>query len=290
MYAVDLETSFAGKGSKRKDAWILQIGAANQSRVLDILVRPKFRLPVRTTDDLYKELQWAKQQPKNTIGFWSRILERKFNVKRGKNKAAFILRHMHKMIPLRAAMIQLLAFTGPTAVWYAHNGKSFDFPILRESAKRVDVDLTNVSMKDSLPLVRAAWPNESHKLVNVYDKHVSKIPYKAHLAADDAVALFKVLQVLPKLPQKKTTRAKESSTRTKESSTRTNSTRAKESSTRTAYTLRPGMIPGLGRVGCLRLRRKGIFTMKELRACAHKTDSWWRSCVPQWRKVRSYIS
>ena len=197
MFTVDLETSFAGKGSKRKDAWILQLGAASSTHVLDILVRPPFRSVVRSPEDLHQELKWAKQQPKMTINFWARVLERSTNVRRDCTRAEYIIKHIKKMMPLRSALLRLIAFTGTSATWWAHNGKSFDFPILRGNAERVDVELDDITMKDSLPVVRKAWPlDKSHALTKVYANHISTKPYKAHLAADDAIAL-KVLEKAP---------------------------------------------------------------------------------------------
>lgn len=273
MYAVDLETSFAGRGSKRKDAWILQLGAASPTKVLSILVRPPFRLGVTTSEDLYKELRWAKQQPRMTINFWSRVLERTTGKKRDCTRVEYILRHIPKMLPLRASLLRLLAFTGPSATWWAHNGKSFDFPIIRGNAEKVDVDVSSVTMKDSLPLVRKVWPlDKSHSLPNVYKNHVSKKPYNAHLAADDAVALLKVIKIALPL-ENRTKLASEGKKLIKK-----------------AVSLRPGMVPGLGKVGCERLRRKGVSTLKELRLCVKKDDLWWKSTIPLWRKVRSHVS
>lgn len=275
MFTVDLETSFAGKGSKRKDAWILQLGAASSTHVLDILVRPPFRSAVRSPEDLHQELKWAKQQPKMTINFWARVLERSTNVKRDCTRAEYIIKHIGKMMPLRSALLRLIAFTGASATWWAHNGKSFDFPILRGNAERVDVELDDITMKDSLPVVRNAWPlDKSHALTKVYANHISTKPYKAHLAADDAIALYKVLEKA--LPLQNRTKL---------------ATEGKKLLRRgTGKELRPGLIPGLGRVGCQRLRRKGVHTLEELRACAKKDDGWWKSTIPLWRKVRSYVS
>jgi hypothetical protein len=271
MYCVDLETSFAGKGSKRKDAWILQIGAASSKKVFDMLVRPEFRLAVHTPSDLYRELRLAKQQPRMTINFWTRVLERTNNVKRTGTREEFIIRHIPKMVPLRTALLRLIAFTGVSATVWAHNGKSFDFPILRGNAEKVDVSLEGWSMKDSLPLVRKAWPSDaSHSLPNVYKNHVSKKPYRAHLAGDDAIALYRVLEKA--LPVYQSNMGK------------------KLIHKGLGPRLKPGMVPGLGKVACQRLQRKNIHTLKDLKACLKKDDAWWKSTIPLWRKVRSYIS
>ena len=268
MYCVDLETSFAGKGSKRKDAWILQIGAANDKRVLDVLVRPPFRLNVNTPKDLHRELVWAKQQPRMTINFWARVLERVTGIKREGTREEYIIGNIRNMVPLRTALNRLLRFTGNTSTWWAHNGKSFDFPIIRGNAAKVDVDVSGITMKDSLPVVRKAWPQDkSHSLPNVYKNHVSTTPYRAHLAGDDARALYKVLRVA----KQRTTLAKKAKALLREG-------------------LKPGMVPGLGKVGCQRLQRKGVHTLKELKACVKKDDAWWKSTIPLWRKVKNYAS
>lgn len=282
-YTVDLETSFAGRGSKRKDAWILQIGAAalHGSKTLNMMTKPVFRLPVRTPEDLYRELKIAKQQPKLTIGFWSNILHKTFKTPRPadmRSKAAYIIRYFPRMIPLHTALMTLLDFTDDIPTWYAHNGKSFDFPILRGNAERVDVDMGHVRCIDSLPLVRKAWPSDkSHSLPKVYANHVSKIPYNAHLAEDDAKALVRVLkQLMMNKEDPKTTHKKEPKTT--------------KIPTSPVSVLRPGMIRGLGKVGCARLKDRGIRTEKQLRACVSKSDAWWKSVVPRWRQVRNHIS
>lgn len=283
-YTVDLETSFAGRGSKRKDAWILQIGAAalHGSESLNVMTKPVFRLPVHTPEDLYRELKFAKQQPKLTIGFWSNILHKTFKTPRPsdmKSKAAYIIRYFPRMVPLRAALVSLLDFTSDEPTWYAHNGKSFDFPILRGNAKKVDVDISHIECIDSLPIVRKAWPEDkSHSLPKVYEKHVSKIPYNAHLAEDDAKALVRVLK------QVMMNRDTDSKPKPKSNS------KIPTSPVRGGKILRPGMIRGLGKVGCARLRLRGICTEKQLRACVSKGDTWWKGVVPRWRQVRNHIS
>ena len=277
-YTVDLETSFAGKGSKRRDAWILQIGAAalHGSESLSMMTKPPFLLPVHSAEDLYRELRQAKQQPKLTIGFWSNLVHKTYKTPRPKDmrsKAAYIVRYLPRMIPLKTALVTLLHFTKDHPTWYAHNGKSFDFPILRGNAAKVDVDLSHIECIDSLPLVRKAWPGDkSHSLPKVYHNHVSKKPYNAHVAVDDAKALVRVLLNIPTSPvllKRKTERKTER---------------------KAGETLRPGMVRGLGKVGCERLKLRGIRTREQLQKCLRKDETWWKGVVPRWRQVLRQIS
>lgn len=272
-YAVDLETSFAGKGSKRRDAWILQLGAASvekSPRILDLLVRPLFSRPVATGEQLVEECIAAKQQVRNTMRFWSRILQRTLDAprpRRERDYPDFIVTHMGKMTPLQEALDRLVEFTGPKPVWIAHNGKSFDFPILQGNAERVGLDFSRVEKQDSLAMARRVWP-KPHKLGDLYAKYVSKEPFDAHLAAADAVALAKLVLAMPDAPARKAKTRRKAKT----------------------FDLLPGAVPGLGIMACRRLRVRGIRSLAQLYACANRPESWWRATVPHWKKVRDHIS
>lgn len=280
MYAVDLETSFVGKGGKRDNAWILQIGAADirdTDSTLDVLVRPfEFETPQDLIDACLDETN--RQQLDKTLRFWSNVLARRLNIPRGRmsirQHAQFIAERRTHMTPLKEALRELVDFTAPGATWYAHNGKSFDFKVLRGNAKRADVSLKGIRMIDTLPLARAAWP-KPHKLESLYRRYVSPEPYRAHLAKDDAVALAKLVRQLP-VPR-----------RAPRPAPRVNKPRRAAAA---ADALAPGRIPGLGLVGCRRLRARGIRTLAQLLACRGRPETWWKQTVPRWKSVLDYVS
>lgn len=75
----------------------------------------------------------------------------------------------------------------------AHNGKSFDMPIVLGNAKRCDIKF-DVRFEDSLPMFRRKLPgHESYSQPLLY-RDVFQKGYKAHHALDDAKALSELIE------------------------------------------------------------------------------------------------
>ena len=214
--------------------------------------------------------QAAAQNDDKFLGARSK---RSTNVKRDCTRAEYIIKHIKKMMPLRSALLRLIAFTGASATWWAHNGKSFDFPILRGNAERVDVELDDITMKDSLPVVRKAWPRQ------VARAHQSVREPHLHQAVQGSPGGRRCDCPLQG--------AREGASSAEPHQARDG--RQEASTARGWERAASGVDSGLGRVGC-HGPRKGVHTLEELRACAKKDDGWWKSTIPLWRKVRSYVS
>ena len=209
MIFVDLESSFLLKGLKRHQTQLLEIGMCCGSATYQQLVNPVGHQPIWST------LQQLGQHPARTIHFWTKLLVDKKKLDRSLRRASVadqttairkLIRSTSLFVSPTVAIKRALAFSrqhqGHT--WVAHNGKSFDFPILAEHLKQCGKS-SGVKFVDSLPLVRQAVDLPSHSQPLVY-KHLFKESYVAHHALNDAVALQKIwnkleLKVPPKVPK-----------------------------------------------------------------------------------------
>lgn len=81
--------------------------------------------------------------------------------------------------------------------WVAHNGKSFDMPIVKGNCDRVELNYKDVVFKDSLPMFRRKLKMDSYSQPNIY-RNVFGTGYKAHHALDDAKALYELLEYTAK--------------------------------------------------------------------------------------------
>jgi DNA polymerase III epsilon subunit-like protein len=220
-YCIDLETTIASKipdhirpkGQKRFETRIIEIGAVHlqKNRQWGCLVNP---LPpsavLRTPNDLFSLLRSMYQKPDATINFWSSVLL--------KRKSLCPNMFLHKEPPLvwsnrttfnRAkdfvrwhnnpeigppfvtetqALRKLLTFTKDDPVWYAHNGRSFDFKILKGCAQRCGLTY-NVKEIDTLREFRKCLPGHKSYSQPILYKALFNQTYNAHVAIDDAIAL-----------------------------------------------------------------------------------------------------
>jgi DNA polymerase III epsilon subunit-like protein len=207
MLFVDLETSFLAKGFKRRQTQLLEIGMCCGSDTYQQLINPVGHKPLLST------LQQLGQHPAHTIHFWTKLLVDKKKLNRSWKRASVVdqaaaIRELIQSTSLfvspEVGVAKAVAFSRKHAAhtWIAHNGKSFDFPIL---VPMLASHLHRPEFVDSLPLVREAVDLPSHSQPLVY-KHLFKEKYVAHHALNDAVALQRIWNKLalkvPKVPKK----------------------------------------------------------------------------------------
>lgn len=194
MLFVDLETCFLRKGTPRKQQQILEIGMCYGKHTFQCMVNPLGDKPV------IPELERLGQHPQRTINFWTKLLVGKKYLR--KQQQTLTLQEKAEAIQsclkdtntflsplggIRAAARFAAAFKNTT--WVAHNGKSFDFHILRNHLQLANIP--EPKMIDSLPLMRKAIDLPSHTQPLIY-KHLFKETYKAHHALHDAQALQRI--------------------------------------------------------------------------------------------------
>ena len=220
-YCIDLETTIASKipdhvrpkGHKRFETRIIEIGAAHvqKNRQWGCLVNPVPRTTVlRTPDDLFVLLRHMYQKPDATINFWSSVLVKRKSLRPDMflhnepplvwsnrttyNRAKDFVRWHNNpaigptFVSETNALKHLLAFTKDEPTWYAHNGRSFDFKVLKGCAQRCDLQY-NVKEIDTLHEFRKCLPGHKSYSQPILYKAIFNQTYNAHVAIDDALAL-----------------------------------------------------------------------------------------------------
>ncbi len=81
--------------------------------------------------------------------------------------------------------------------WVAHNGKSFDMPIVKGNCERNDLVYKDVVFEDSLHMFRRKLNMDSYSQPNIY-RNIFGTGYRAHHALDDAKALYEILEYTAK--------------------------------------------------------------------------------------------
>ena len=236
MLFVDLETCFLRKGFKRTNQQILEIGMCKGKETFQCMVNPCGDKPI------VQELQRMGQDPEKSIQFWTKLLVSKkmlnSAVKRKdtQGKADAIQAISGTFLHPMDAIKQAHAFANPKETWVAHNGKSFDFHILK--AHMDQADLKHPTFMDSLPILRKELDLVSYSQPLVY-KALFKGTYKAHHALHDAQALQKIWEhVKPK--------------------------------TKTETKSELLQLHGVGPKSVAELNKHGIFTVKELTKAARE--------------------
>ena len=96
-----------------------------------------------------------------------------------------------KFITTKEALKAALDF-GQKYMWIAHNGKSFDMPIVKGNCDRNDLTYDSVEFNDSLRMLRIKLDMDSYSQPNIYRCLFGK-GYRAHHALDDADALMEII-------------------------------------------------------------------------------------------------
>ena len=223
-YCVDLETTIASKipddvrpkGEKRFETRIIEIGAAHvtKKRQWGCLVNPLPRTAVlHTPEDLFVLLRRMYQKPDATINFWSTVLVRRKSLRPDMflhneppmvwsnrttfNRAKDFVRWHNNpaigpsFVTEKQALQKLLTFTKDEPIWYAHNGRSFDFKILQGCAQRCHLSY-KVNEIDTLHEFRKCLPGHKSYSQPILYKALFNKTYNAHVAIDDALALKKI--------------------------------------------------------------------------------------------------
>ncbi len=192
MLFVDLEACFLQKGFKRRHQQILEIGMCVGNKTFQCLVNPC------GDNEIVSELDNMGQDPVKTIRFWTKLLIGKkylnTSVKRRSiQKQADTIRKLTKdtsiFLPPDIAIRRAHVFAQDNPTWVAHNGKSFDFHIIRAHLDKLGLKLP--LFVDSLPILRKKLSLHSHSQPFVYH-HLFNNKYNAHHALDDAQALQKI--------------------------------------------------------------------------------------------------
>lgn len=226
-FCIDLETTLASrvpdhirpKGEKRFETRIIEVGAvhvSDVSRKWGCLVNPLPRdVPIESPQDLFAVLRNMYQRPDATINFWSKVLVHRKSLtnkmllkdeapqvwlnRTMENRAKDFVRWHNfpetgpKFMTETEALRGLLAFTRKEPVWYAHNGKSFDFKILKGCGMRCSIDYS-VEEFDTLHEFRKLIPGHKSYSQPVLYRSIMNHGYNAHVAIDDATALSELCQ------------------------------------------------------------------------------------------------
>lgn len=86
---------------------------------------------------------------------------------------------------------------GNNSTWIAHNGKSFDMPIVKGNCDRNNLIYSDIQFEDSLPMFKRNLTSDSYSQPVLYRNCFSD-GYKAHHALDDAKALYKLIRHVAK--------------------------------------------------------------------------------------------
>lgn len=81
---------------------------------------------------------------------------------------------------------------GKEHTWVAHNGKSFDMPIVKGNCDRNELVHTHIKFEDSLPMFKRNITSDSYSQPILYRNCFGK-GYRAHHALDDAKALHELI-------------------------------------------------------------------------------------------------
>lgn len=166
MYLFDLETCIMKAGHTRKQVIMLSIGVVN------LLDKTAFHCFVKTDKGREHEI---KSAPTQSI---------KKKIKYSDEKA----------LPVDVGIRKMFQFCGKNPMLMAHNGKSFDFPILLGNMERENTVFPFEGLDTYHYVVKKVFSLPSYKLSNVYysicNNHSN---YKFHTAVDDCLCLREVV-------------------------------------------------------------------------------------------------
>ena len=192
MLFVDLEACFLQKGYKRRHQQILEIGMCVGNKTFQRLVNPC------GDNEIIAELENMGQDPVKTIRFWTKLLigkkylntaVKRKSIQHQANAIRKLTSDTSIFLPPDTAMRQAHSFAQDHQTRVAHNGKSFDFHIIRAHLNKLGLKLP--LFVDSLPIVRKKLSLCTHSQPFVYH-HLFHDKYNAHHALDDAQALQKI--------------------------------------------------------------------------------------------------
>ena len=332
-YCIDLETTIASKipdkvrpkGEKRFETRIIEIGAVHvtKGRQWGCLVNP---LPpgamLSTPSDLFALLRGMYQKPDATIDFWSSVLVKRKSLRADMflenepplvwsnrttvNRAKDFVRWHNNpslgpsFVSERKALQQLVEFTKDQPTWYAHNGRSFDFKVLKGCGQRCNLQYT-VKEIDTLYEFRTRLPGYKSYSQPILYKALFNQSYNAHVAIDDALALKRLCAYAvgsqgSRPPTSRTTPRTTPTSRTTVKGKRTMQLTFKKGSLGPNVTNGPVVtkLRGVGPKTSKVLASEGIYTIKQFKV---RFDNggvpWLRKILPKgvrWRVVAHSVS
>lgn len=324
-YCIDLETTLTSKipdhirpkGFKRFETRIIEIGAVHvvKNRQWGCLVNP---LPqsanLRTPEDLFALLRRMYQKPDATINFWSSVLLKRKSLRPDMflhkepplvwsnrttfNRAKDFVRWHNNpeigpsFVTETQALRKLLAFTKDEPLWYAHNGRSFDFKILKGCAQRCGLTYS-VKEIDTLREFRKCLPGHKSYSQPILYKALFNQTYNAHVAIDDALALKRLCAYAAGV----TIKPDEQHSHPPTSPITVKQRRPMNLTFKTKCThqfLDVTKLRGIGPKTSRALAKEHIFTIKQLKAEFDKRGiTWLRKVLPKsvrWRVIAHSIS
>tara|TARA_B100000767_G_scaffold272623_1_gene300741 strand:+ start:139 stop:1044 length:906 start_codon:yes stop_codon:yes gene_type:complete len=161
---------------------------------------------------LRQTLAVTGQSVSATLRFWQKLFYEKNMIQLPDQDASLEQRlqefdalfDQNQFIPAKIALSHFIAYVlgsidGATANPFlvAHNGASFDAPIIRAHLHRLKLPQFDKSwMVDSIPAARRAVPRlKSYSLGKLHKKLIG-VPFQAHHASADALALLRVCHAL----------------------------------------------------------------------------------------------
>ena len=152
-----------------------------------LLVRSDIAKDQHAISDKYTPQQWlyALEEHHDKVNVAQQYLD-KYEAKETPKSLLF---HTTKSV-----LTEALSF-GEKLTWVAHNGKSFDMPIVLGNCDRCNLVPDSIRFEDSLPMLRRKLSLPSYSQPLVY-KSLFSSSYKAHHALEDAKALHKILNFI----------------------------------------------------------------------------------------------
>ena len=139
-------------------------------------------------DSNYNIYKWLYALEKhNDMTAMAEMYVKKYNIQQRPKSPIFVT--------TKEALTGALVF-GIDHTWIAHNGKSFDMPIVKGNCQRNDIKC-EVEFEDSLHMFRRNIKTDSYSQPLLYRSIFGK-GYKAHHALDDAKALYELLEHVAK--------------------------------------------------------------------------------------------
>ncbi len=154
-----------------------------------LLLRSDVAKEQHTISDKYTVEQWlyALEEHHDKVNVAQQYLD-KYEAKETPKSLLF---HTTKSV-----LTEALSF-GEKHTWIAHNGKSFDMPIVLGNCDRCNLIPDSITFEDSLPMLRRKLNLASYSQPIVYKSCFNTV-YKAHHALEDATALYRILDYVKK--------------------------------------------------------------------------------------------
>lgn len=312
---IDLECFFNRKGKPRTFTRFFQAAIVTESYSRNFWVNPLPEFDIQTPNDLVDALYKSGARPNPSILFWSKTLlnaNHKLYKKLFKTAAYKKYKPMHRIedetvihCHVLAKFINMCPYTEEIFITtmkrlaihkqcpvVAHNGKAFDFRVIKGAAARRLIDIADVQFIDSLPVFKRKWPKlKSYAQTKLYAHVFPNKTYMAHDALHDAIALQQLWESLPNdvtcAPKKNSIRPPTSPiTPLRKPNTHGAPKQIKTESKKCLSSL--SVIPGIGPKTIEKLHKQGINNIDQLRAIYEKKNTL-RGTVHHYNMANAYF-